>query len=452
THKLYTTKSPLMNSKILRISLIAALAGFLFGFDTVVISGAEKKLQLLWNSSDWFHGTIVIGMALWGTVVGAIFGGIPTDKIGRRNTLIWIGVLYSVSAIGSAFANDPIVFAAARFIGGLGVGASTVAAPAYISEIAPAKDRGRLVGFYQFMLVFGILMAFVSNALFSNIGDNDWRWMVGIEAVPAIIYTLFVITVPKSPRWLLTKNRTEEARTVLATINPELTIEKLQADMNEGMDEHSASENIFMKKYRFPLMLAFFIAFFNQFSGINAFLYFAPRIFEAAGLGESTALLSSIGIGITNIIFTFAGIFLIDKLGRRQLMYIGSFGYIISLSLVAAAFILEWKGMSVPIFLFLFIASHAIGQGAVIWVFISEVFPNHLRGSGQAFGSSTHWVLAAIIPSLVPILFTEIGPGPVFAFFAFMMVLQLLFVRYFMPETKGVSLEDLSKSFRNKGI
>jgi len=441
-----------MNSKILRISLIAALAGFLFGFDTVVISGAEKKLQLLWNSSDWFHGTVVIGMALWGTVVGAIFGGIPTNKIGRRNTLIWIGILYSISAIGSAFANDPIVFAAARFIGGLGVGASTVAAPAYISEIAPAKDRGRLVGFYQFMLVFGILMAFISNALLSDIGENDWRWMVGVEAIPAVIYTLFVITVPKSPRWLLTKNRTEEARTVLATINPELTIEKLKADMNEGLNDHSASENIFMKKYRFPLMLAFFIAFFNQFSGINAFLYFAPRIFEAAGLGESTALLSSIGIGVTNIIFTFAGIFLIDKLGRRQLMYIGSVGYIISLSLVAAAFILEWKGMAVPIFLFLFIASHAIGQGAVIWVFISEVFPNHLRGSGQAFGSSTHWVLAAIIPSLVPILFTEIGPGPVFAFFAFMMVLQLLFVRYFMPETKGVSLEELSKQFREKGI
>ena len=439
-----------MNSKILRISLIAALAGFLFGFDTVVISGAEKKLQLLWDSSDWFHGTIVIGMALWGTVVGAIFGGIPTNKIGRRNTLIWIGILYSVSAIGSAFANDPIMFAAARFIGGLGVGASTVAAPAYISEIAPAKDRGRLVGFYQFMLVFGILMAFVSNALLSNVGDNDWRWMVGVEAIPAIIYTLFVITVPKSPRWLLTKNRTEEARTILATINPELTVEKLKADMDEGMNAHSSSENIFMKKYRFPLMLAFFIAFFNQFSGINAFLYYAPRIFEAAGLGESTALLSSIGIGVTNIIFTFAGIFLIDKLGRRQLMYIGSVGYIISLSLVAAAFILEWEGMAVPIFLFLFIASHAIGQGAVIWVFISEVFPNHLRASGQAFGSSTHWVLAAIIPSLVPFLFTEIGPGPVFAFFAFMMVLQLLFVRFFMPETKGISLEELSKQFQKK--
>ncbi len=432
--------------------MIAALAGFLFGFDTVVISGAEKKLQLLWDSSDTFHGTVVIGMALWGTVIGAIFGGIPTSKIGRKNTLIWIGVLYSVSAIGSAFANDPITFAAARFIGGLGVGASTVAAPAYISEIAPAKNRGRLVGFYQFMLVFGILMAFVSNALLSNIGDNDWRWMVGVEAFPAIIYTLFVVTVPKSPRWLLTKNRTEEARSILATIDPGLTIEKLRADMDEGMDEYSASENIFMKKYRYPLMLAFLIAFFNQFSGINAFLYYAPRIFEAAGLGESTALLSSIGIGITNIIFTFIGIFLIDRLGRRTLMYIGSIGYIISLSLVAAAFILEWQGMAVPLFLFLFIASHAIGQGAVIWVFISEVFPNHLRGSGQAFGSSTHWVLAAIIPSLVPVLFTQIGPGPVFAFFAFMMVLQLLFVRFLMPETKGVSLEELSRQFREKKI
>ncbi|MGI9552813.1 MAG: sugar porter family MFS transporter [Aurantibacter sp.] len=434
-----------MNSKILRISLIAALAGFLFGFDTVVISGAEKKLQLLWDSSDAFHGSVVIGMALWGTVVGAILGGIPTNKIGRKNTLIWIGVLYSVSAIGSAFANDPITFAAARFIGGLGVGASTVAAPAYISEIAPAKDRGRLVGFYQFMLVFGILMAFVSNAALSGIGDNDWRWMVGVEAFPAIIYTLFVVTVPKSPRWLLTKKRNQEAGKVLASINPELSVSELQADMDNGHGTSGSSEHIFLKKYRFPLILAFLIAFFNQFSGINAFLYYAPRIFEAAGLGESTALLSSIGIGVTNLVFTLLGIFLIDRLGRKQLMYFGSVGYIISLSLVAAAFILEWKGMAVPIFLFLFIASHAIGQGAVIWVFISEVFPNHLRGSGQAFGSSTHWVLAAIIPSLVPFLFTKIGPGPVFAFFAFMMFLQLLFVRFMMPETKGVSLEALSK-------
>ncbi len=437
-----------MNTKIVKISLIAALAGFLFGFDTVVISGADKKLQLLWDSSDGFHGAIVMGMALWGTVVGAIFGGIPTNKIGRKNTLIWIGVLYSVSAIGSAFANDPISFAVFRFIGGLGVGASTIAAPAYISEIAPAKNRGRLVGFYQFMLVFGIMIAFLSNYLLSGIGENDWRWMVGVEAFPALIYTLFVFTVPKSPRWLLTKNRTGEAKSILSSINPDLTIEQLKADMDNGQVDGNKVENIFMKKYRFPLTLAFLIAFFNQLSGINAFLYYAPRIFEEAGLGESTALLSSIGIGVTNLVFTFFGIFLIDKLGRRQLMYFGSVGYIISLSLVAMAFFLGWTGMSVPIFLFLFIASHAIGQGAVIWVFISEVFPNHLRASGQAFGSSTHWVLAAIIPSLVPLLFGVIGPGPVFAFFAFMMVLQLLFVHVMMPETKGISLEELSKKLR----
>ena len=434
-----------MNNKILKISLIAALAGFLFGFDTVVISGAEKKLQLLWQSSDAFHGTVVIGMALFGTVIGAMLGGFPTNKIGRKNTLIWIGVLYSVSAIGSAFANDPITFGIFRFIGGLGVGASTVAAPAYISEIAPAKNRGKLVGLYQFMLVFGILVAFLSNYAFSGIGDNDWRWMVGVEAIPAIIYTLFVLTVPKSPRWLLTKDRVEEATKVLSEISPEVSIADLKAEVENSESTLNKSENIFIKKYRVPLTLAFLIAFFNQFSGINAFLYYAPRIFEAAGLGESTALLSSIGIGVINLIFTLIGIFLIDKLGRKQLMYFGSIGYIISLSLVACAFIFNWQGLAVPIFLFLFIASHAIGQGAIIWVFISEIFPNHLRGSGQSFGSSVHWVLAWIIPSSIPFLFAWVGPGPVFAFFAFMMVLQLLFVRFMMPETKGVSLEELSK-------
>lgn len=439
-----------MNSRILTISLIVALAGFLFGFDTVVISGAEKKLQLLWGSSDAFHGTVVIGMALFGTVIGAILGGIPTNKIGRKNTLIWIGVLYSISAIGSAFANDPIIFGVFRFIGGLGIGASTVAAPAYISEIAPAKNRGRLVGYYQFMLVFGILVAFISNYMFNGIGENDWRWMVGVEAFPAIIYTILVLSVPKSPRWLLTKNRENQAKAVLKTISPEISIETLKLDLDSNNTSTKASENIFIKKYRLPLILAFLIAFFNQFSGINAFLYYAPRIFEAAGLGESTALLSSIGIGITNLIFTLLGIYLIDKIGRKQLMYYGSFGYIISLSLVAAAFVFNWEGIAVPIFLFLFIASHAIGQGAVIWVFISEIFPNHLRGSGQAFGSSVHWVLAWLIPSSVPVLFSWVGPGPVFAFFAFMMILQLLFVQFLMPETKGISLEELSQKLTNK--
>jgi sugar porter (SP) family MFS transporter len=434
-----------MSKKILRWSITAALAGFLFGFDTVVISGAEKKLQLLWGSSDMFHGIVVIGMALWGTVIGAFFGGIPTNRIGRKNTLVWIGVLYTVSAIGSAFANDPITFAVFRFIGGLGVGASTIAAPAYISEIAPAKDRGKLVGLYQFNIVFGILVAFLSNYLLNNIGENAWRWMVGVEAIPAAIYTAFALTIPKSPRWLLTKFRNSEARDVLKIINPDLDPEKLMMEIKDEMEQTVPNENIFLKKYRFLIILAFLIAFFNQLSGINAFLYYAPRILTEAGLEESSAMLSSIGVGVTNMIFTLLGIFLIDKLGRKQLMYIGSIGYIISLSLVSAAFFLNWKGGSMPIFLFMFIASHAIGQGTVIWVFISEIFPNHLRGSGQSFGSSVHWVLAAVVPSLVPVLFATIGAGIVFLFFAIMMVFQLLFVAFMMPETKGVSLEELSK-------
>lgn len=434
-----------MNRKILIWSITAALAGFLFGFDTVVISGAEKKLQLLWGSSDMFHGIVVIGMALWGTVVGAFFGGIPTNKIGRKNTLIWIGILYTISAVGSGLANDPITFAVFRFIGGLGVGASTIAAPAYISEIAPAKDRGKLVGLYQFNIVFGILIAFLSNYLLSNVGENAWRWMLGVEAFPAAIYTLLAFTLPKSPRWLLTKFRNEEAISVLKVINPDQDPKKLMLEIKDEMENTVPNENIFLKKYRFPLILAFLIAFFNQLSGINAFLYYAPRILTEAGLAESSALLSSIGVGVTNMLFTLLGVSLIDKLGRKQLMYIGSIGYIISLSLVSAAFFFHWEGSSMPIFLFMFIAAHAIGQGTVIWVFISEIFPNHLRGSGQSFGSSVHWLLAAIIPSLVPVLFSSIGAGIVFLVFAVMMVVQLLFVIFMMPETKGISLEELSK-------
>lgn len=434
-----------MNKKILLWSITAALAGFLFGFDVVVISGADKKLQLLWESSDSFHGWVVMGAALWGTVLGAIFGGFPTNKYGRKNTLIVIGILFAISAIGSAFANDPWVFAFARFIGGIGVGASTIAAPAYISEIAPAKDRGRLVALYQFNIVFGILIAFLSNYLLSDIGEEAWRWMVGVEAIPAILYVLFAFGVPKSPRWLLSQSREDEARKVLKLINPDTDVEEQIKEFQSHSESNDKSETIFIKKYRFPLKLAFLIAFFNQFSGINAFLYYAPRIFEEAGLGESTALLSSVGIGVTNLVFTLLGVFLIDKLGRKTLMYFGSVGYIVSLSLVAAAFFLGWTGMAVPVFLFIFIAAHAIGQGAVIWVFISEIFPNHLRASGQAFGSSTHWVLAAIIPSSIPFLFNHpmIGAGVVFLVFAGMMVLQLLFVAFMMPETKGKTLEEL---------
>ncbi|MDQ8141321.1 sugar porter family MFS transporter [Chryseobacterium sp. CFS15] len=432
-------------NKILMWSITAALAGFLFGFDVVVISGADKKLQTLWNSSDAFHGAVVMGMALWGTVIGAIFGGIPTNRLGRKKTLLIIGVLYALSAIGTALSNDPYLFAFFRFMGGLGVGASTIAAPAYISEIAPAKDRGRMVSLYQFNIVLGILIAFLSNYLLSGIGDNDWRWMLGVQAIPAAIYTVCVVTIPESPRWLVSQFRIDEAKKVMKILSPDQNSETLIMQMEDDHAE-SPKENIFMKKYRFPLMLAFLVAFFNQMSGINAFLYYAPRIFGEAGLGEKTALLSSIGIGVVNMVFTLVGVNLIDKVGRRTLMYLGSVGYIISLGLVSMAFYFHWSGLAIPIFLFLFIASHAIGQGTVIWVFISEIFPNHLRASGQAFGSSTHWLLAAIIPSLIPTLFSTIGAGTVFLVFTVAMVFQLLFVMFMMPETKGISLEKLSKT------
>ena len=432
-------------NKLTKWSLTAALAGFLFGFDTVVISGADQKLQELWNSTDIFHGSVVMAMALWGTVVGAIFGGIPTRKIGRKKTLLWIGIFYTLSAIGSALANDPFTFAAFRFLGGVGVGISGIAAPAYISEIAPAKNRGKLVGLYQFNLVTGILVAFLSNYLLSGLGENDWRYMMGIEALPAIIYTFLVLTIPKSPRWLYLNNQQKEAEKVIRDAYSKKDADELIAEIIQDKELNVSTESIFQKKYSFILMLAFLVAAFNQFSGINAFLYYAPRIFEAGGIGQSAALLNSVGIGLTNVIFTFIGISLIDKLGRKSLMYIGSIGYIISLTLISLSFILDWGGILLPIFLFLFIASHAIGQGAIIWVYISEIFPNHVRSYGQSFGVSTHWVLAAIIPSLIPFLFSWIGPGIVFGFFAFMMVLQLLFTHFIMPETKGVSLEDLSK-------
>ena len=439
------------HNKIMLWSLTVAVAGFLFGFDTVVISGADLPLQSLWPRGAFFHGFVIMASALWGTVVGALLGAIPTDKLGRKNTLIIIGILYFVSAVGSALATDPIMFAIFRFIGGLGVGASTIAAPAYISEISPAHDRGRLVGMYQFNIVLGILVAFLSNYLLKDFGTEPWRWMVGAEALPALFYTVVVFFIPESPRWLLLKEKDRAAaEATLAVIDPQTPV---QTQINDILSDHKSvntDESIFDKKYRFPLILAFLIAFFNQFSGINAFLYYAPRIFEIAGLEKSASLMSSVGIGLVNLIFTMIGMSLIDKVGRKKLIYIGSIGYIISLSLIAMAFYLEWQGFAVPLFLFLFIASHAIGQGAVIWVFISEIFPNHLRASGQAFGSSVHWLLAASIPAMIPYLFNTIGASTVFMIFALMMVGQLVFVWRMMPETKGVSLEELEKQLINR--
>ncbi len=430
-------------NKIFFWSFSVALAGLLFGFDTIVISGADKKLQGLWNSSDVFHGFVVMASALWGTLAGAIFGGIPTNRYGRKNILITIGVLYFISAVGAALANDPFTFAFFRFIGGLGIGASTIAAPGYITEISPPEKRGRLVAMYQLSIVIGILMAFLSNFLLRNAGEDAWRWMIGVAAFPSLIYMIAVLYIPNSPRWLAMKGKTAQAEKVLKAIAPHANINSLLAELKSI--EVQVKENIFMKKYRTAMLLAFFIAFFNQFSGINGILYYAPRIFEAAGIGSSTALLSSAGIGLINVLFTILGMALIDRLGRKQLMYIGSLGYIISLSLVAMSFFFEWKGLSVPVFLFVFIAAHAIGQGTVIWVFIAEIFPTHLRAQGQAFGSSVHWVLAAAIPSLIPYLFSSVGAGVVFASFAVMMIWQLFWVKFKMPETKGISLEEMSR-------
>ena len=434
-------------------STVAALAGLLFGFDTAVISGADKPIQLLWNTSSLFHGTFIMSMALWGTVLGALFGGIPTDKFGRKKTLIAIGVLYLVSAIGSALATGPYIFSAFRFIGGIGVGASSVAAPTYISEIAPAHRRGRLVILYQFMIVLGILLAFISNWLVgSGLGDNAWRWMLGIESFPALVYLLLVFKIPNSPRWLvLQKNDPITARKLIIQLDDSVDPDEELAAIKETKRNNIGS-GFFSGKYKFPIILAFLLAFFNQLSGINFVIYYAPRIFEAAGLAQSTALLSSVGIGAVNLVFTFLGIYLIDRVGRKTLIFYGSIGYISTLAIVSWAFFTGAGGMVVVLGVFGFIASHAAGQGAVIWVFISEIFPNHVRAYGQAFGTGIHWIFAALI-TLFTLFFMDIlgdNPGPLFAFFAVMMVLQLLFAIFMMPETKGKTLEDLAKELSSK--
>ena len=429
-------------------SLTVALAGFLFGFDTAVISGADQPIQQLWQTSDAFHSWFIMSMALWGTVIGALFGGIPTDRLGRKRTLFWIGVLYLVSALGSAMAWDPVSFSMFRFIGGIGVGASSVAAPTYISEIAPSSDRGKLVGLYQFNIVLGILIAFLTNYLIGTlIGVGQWRLMLGLEAVPALLYCLFVTRVPNSPRWLLLKKSDENgARQVLSMINEPDLVEAKIAQIR-GSVVQTVKEKFFSRRLRLPILLAFLIAFFNQLSGINFVLYYAPRIFEMAGLGASTALLSSTGVGLVNLIFTLFGVYLIDRVGRRTLMIWGSIGYIISLSTIAWAFMSGAGGMVVVVFVFAFIAAHAIGQGAVIWVFISEIFPNEVRAYGQAFGCGIHWIFAALITATTLPIIQMLGYNPwgLFAFFAFMMVMQLLYVLFMMPETKGVSLEELKK-------
>ncbi|MES2707417.1 MAG: sugar porter family MFS transporter [Verrucomicrobiota bacterium] len=434
-----------MKNSILLWSLTSALAGFLFGFDTVVISGAEQTIQKLWGLSPAVHG-VAMASALYGTVLGSLLGGWPTDRFGRRATLLGIGVLYFVSAIGTAFAPDVYTFILARFIGGIGIGVSTVVSPLYIAEIAPPEHRGRLAGMFQFNIVFGIVVAFGSNAALAGLGNHAWRWMLGVVAFPSLIYTVLCLKLPESPRWLISRRGERAAGLkILRLILPQASDAELEAKADEiaaTSGKTSGSRGFWSAGLSKPILLAFLIAFFNQLSGINAVLYFAPRIFELTGLGEDAALLQSVGIGITNLIFTFVGLWLIDRLGRRTLLTIGSFGYIISLGLTSWAFFTGHFAI-VPACIFFFIAAHAIGQGAVIWVFISEIFPNQHRASGQALGSGTHWVFAALITTFFPAMMAYFQPGQVFAFFCGMMVLQLLWVKLMMPETKGVALEDV---------
>ena len=436
-----------MNARVFFWSLTSALAGFLFGFDTVVISGAEKTIQSLWGLSPGLHG-IAMASALYGTVVGALIGGWPADRFGRKATLLWIGVLYFIGAVGSGLAPNVSTFIVARVIGGLGIGISTVAAPLYISEIAPPRYRGRLAGMFQFNIVFGILIAFVSNALLAGIGENAWRWMLGVAAFPSLLYALLCLGLPESPRWLLSrKSDYASGVKVLQRIRPDASEAEIEAQANEivaASSEKASPGHFWTRRLRKPILLAIFIAFFNQLSGINAILYFAPRIFELTGLGAKAALLQSIGIGVTNLIFTFVGLWLIDRLGRRTLLFIGSFGYIASLGTIAWAFFTEHYSI-VPVCIFSFIAAHAIGQGAVIWVFISEIFPNRQRAEGQTLGSFTHWTFAALLTTFFPKMVTAFPPGYVFLLFTFMMVLQLIWVKLWVPETKGVPLEQIQK-------
>ena len=435
-------------------TIVAALGGLLFGFDTAVISGTTHWLEKTFNLSSFWLG-FTVASALIGTIIGSILVGKPADKYGRKNVLFVLAALYFISALGSAFAWDWYSFLFFRFIGGLGVGGASVVSPMYIAEISPAKMRGRLVAITQFNIVLGILLAFFSNYLITgfNLGAVEWRWMFGVEAIPAIIFFLLLFLNPFSPRWLIANGRIDEAKNVIEKCgadSDDIDEEVKEIQNSLIMESSEAKEPLFSKKYMKPILLAVSIAMFNQLSGINAIMYYAPHIFKMAGAGAELALLQTIAVGGTNLIFTMLALLVIDRFGRKKLMLIGSIGYIISLGATAYAFYSfgsdfnESASWIVLVGLIVFIASHAFGQGAVIWVFLSEIFPNKVRARGQALGSFTHWIMAAIISWTFP-MFAEMSGGHTFTFYAICMVGQLLWVIYVMPETKGISLEAIQK-------
>ena len=435
--------------KVLLWSVIVALGGFLFGFDTAVISGAEQSIQAYWALTPVEHG-LTVSIALIGTIIGSLIGSIPSDRLGRRSTLMIIAAVYLFSSLGTAFSTNWYIFLLFRFVGGLGVGASSVTAPVYISEIAPAQKRGRLVALFQFNVVFGILLSYFSNYLIGQEGETAWRWMLGVQALPSLLFLILLQIVPESPRWLiLKKGKLDEAIAILKIVIPESYQAEVEEIKNNKRQQNAAGHGsqLLSHKYRFPVFLAVAFAIFNQVSGINAIIYYAPRIFEMTGMGRNSSLLSTVGIGIVNFIFTLVAINFIDKIGRKTLMLIGSIGLVLTLGLVSQAFYSQnFSGWSVTIYLLVYIAFFAFSQGAVIWVFIAEIFPNQVRAKGQTLGSCTHWVMAALIAFSFPMLAERLGGGNTFLFFSIMMVLQLIFVWKVMPETKGKSLEQIERS------
>ena len=403
--------------KVWFLALVAALGGFLFGFDTIVINGAEQDIQRIWNLSGAMHGWVV-SSALWGTVTGALGGGWIADRCGRKPTLCMVGILYFVSALWSALATGPVALMVARLIGGFGVGISTIAAPVYIAEISPAASRGRLTALFQLNIVTGIVAALASNLFLKDLGENAWRWMLGAECVPAAVFVILTPFLMESPRWVTMKAGGRET----------------------GGERRGQLGGFWSRANLKPILLAFFVAFFNQLSGCNAINYFAPRIFQMAGLGRDSAFLSTFGLGFLQAAATFVGLGLIDRVGRRTLLIVGGIGYVVSL-FAAAVFFSTGSSSLAAACIFMFLASHGLGQGTVIWVLISEVFPQQFRARGQALGASTHWVFAALVALFFPIAAEAVPAWAIFAFFGVMMVFHLLWAWLVVPETKGRPLE-----------
>lgn len=423
-----------MMKTVWKYTLIASLGGFLFGFETAVISGAEQVIQKLWNLDAFWHG-LTVSISLIGTIVGALIAGRLADKYGRKPILNFVAVLYLLSALGCAVASLWELFLLFRFLGGLAVGISSVVGPVYTSEIAPAKDRGKLTGMFQIMVVSGIFIAYLTNYLFAGIGSDSWRYMLGVMAVPALLFYILLKKVPESPRWLMRRGEIDAARQIFFQLGEEPVLD-VSADPSSRIP-------LFQAKYFKPILFAVLLAFFNQMTGINAILYYAPRIFEMAGFNADLAYLQPIFIGGTNVVFTLLGMSIIDRFGRKKLLLIGAVGMFIFLLLTA----LGLKGEHSDYLLFYiigFIGAFALSQGAVIWVFLAEIFPNEVRAKGSSLGSTTHWVFAAVISWLFPVIVERVPQGGfyVFLFYAIMVVLSFVFI-LFMPETKGKSLEDM---------